>query len=380
MQLSIADFDTPEDIKEFLRDNTDRVWIVGGAVRDLILGRKPADYDFLLTDVAEEEMDDLLGRAERAGDHFPVYLWQGVEFTRTSSSSPWSDLKRRDFTINSLAVKLAGGRIYDPQGGFYDLENKLLQPLPGAFSRDAHRFYRALRFSSQLPEFDLTEHCYNKLADMEERALAGIFPERVAEEFKDVLMAECGERFFFLLDELDISSPHFSWLETDLQRSLQRWRAVRHLSGRPKLLFAALALDAASEKELQEVHDVLPLPKKWYRAAELAAKAVEKVRNWQEISPAELAETLAGLKTDILNLQECVLLARASSRSREDFRSPEQEQRYYHQLLALHRALSDAVRGQDLLNQLREGPELGRELLQRRKKWLERNREEYHKI
>jgi len=378
--LSIADFDIPEDIKAFLRDNADRVWIVGGAVRDLILGREPADYDFLITDVAEEEMDDLLGRAERAGEHFPVYLWQGVEFTRTSSSFPWSDLKRRDFTINSLAVKLAGGRIYDPQGGFYDLENKLLQPLPGAFSRDAHRFYRALRFISQLPEFDLTEHCYNKLADMEEKALAEIFPERVAEEFKLVLTAECGERFFFLLDELDISSPHFSWLETDLQRSLKRWRAVRQLSDHPKLLFAALALDTACKRELQGVHDILPLPKKWYRAAELAAKAVEEVRNWQEISPAELAETLAGLKTDVLNLQECVLLARASSRIRHEFRNLEQERRYYHQLLALNRDLNDAVKGHDLLNQMCQGPELGRELLDRRKRWLERNREEYHQI
>src|SRR5262249_30201583 len=128
-----------------------KVYMVGGAVRDQFMGRKPKDQDFLVTGIPMDKMIDVLqclGHADAVGQSFGVVKFRPFgssdEFDfalpRTERSTgaghtdfevtydPFmrveDDLLRRDFTVNSIAVDLSTCDIIDPYGGKADCENK----------------------------------------------------------------------------------------------------------------------------------------------------------------------------------------------------------------------------------------------------------------
>ena len=160
-------------------------WVVGGAVRDLLLGIESADWD-VTTNATPEQIQPLFsecfydneyGTVKVAGKHIREQfgLAEGViddsvlydittyrsegEYSdkRRPDSVEWGktvqeDLKRRDFTINAIAINLRG-EIVDPYGGQEDLKNKLIKAVGDPserFEEDALRIMRAIRLSSQL--------------------------------------------------------------------------------------------------------------------------------------------------------------------------------------------------------------------------------------
>ena len=188
------------------------LYIVGGYVRDYFLGHPRKDIDCTV-------VGDSLKFARIVADHFKskaviyerfrtamVPIGQHhVEFVGTrkevylpNSRNPivtegtlTDDLRRRDFTINSMAVslnKITFGELTDLFGGKEDIEAKILRtPLdPGVtFSEDPLRMMRAARFSSQL-DFDLAPQCYFQMEKMADR-IKIISQERVSEEFLRIL-------------------------------------------------------------------------------------------------------------------------------------------------------------------------------------------------
>jgi tRNA nucleotidyltransferase/poly(A) polymerase len=133
-------------------------WVVGGAVRDELLGREIVDLDIACADPKGAAR----AYAKRSsGAPFPLSERHGawrvvVEGGRTVDFTPLpgsieEDLASRDFTINAIAVPLAGGEPVDPYGGRRDLEDKVVRAVsPSVFTDDPLRLLRAVRIADEL--------------------------------------------------------------------------------------------------------------------------------------------------------------------------------------------------------------------------------------
>ncbi|MEJ5358809.1 MAG: hypothetical protein WHT06_09050 [Desulfobacterales bacterium] len=136
------------------------VYLVGGCVRDLLLGRTPRDYDLVTLHeprpLAEEIGRAVGGRPVLLGKAlFPLYRVTAREVTvdvvAAEGGGIEEDLRRRDFTINALAIEAARPRLIDPLGGVRDLEEKRLRAASAAaLERDPIRLLRAFRLAAQL--------------------------------------------------------------------------------------------------------------------------------------------------------------------------------------------------------------------------------------
>ena len=133
-------------------------WVVGGAVRDEALGRELVDLDVACREPRQAARE----YAKRSGgDPFPLSERHGawrvaLEAGRTVDFTPLhdgigDDLATRDFTINAIAVPLAGGEEVDPHGGRADLAAKLIRAVkPSVFTDDPLRLLRAVRLEDEL--------------------------------------------------------------------------------------------------------------------------------------------------------------------------------------------------------------------------------------
>jgi len=134
-------------------------FFVGGAIRDVLLGKSPADYD-ILTNCPLSTLQTIFQkeRSKIAGKTFPVLLINDVEVAPPRSqnhgdSFPETDLGARDFTINSMAMDPVSGQILDPFNGKKDLENKVIRFTRNSAQRieeDPLRMVRACRFKAAI--------------------------------------------------------------------------------------------------------------------------------------------------------------------------------------------------------------------------------------
>jgi poly(A) polymerase len=141
-------------------------WLVGGAVRDRLLGRQVADLDVVLDGDPEQGARSIAQAAKRAGDGAACFAlseefgawrvvardgdWQ-VDLERMRGGSLQEDLALRDFTVNAIAEPLSGGKPLDPLGGLADLRGRHLRLAgPTAFEDDPLRVLRLVRVAIEL--------------------------------------------------------------------------------------------------------------------------------------------------------------------------------------------------------------------------------------
>ena len=190
----------------------EEIALVGGPVRDAMLGRLQNDLDFTTSATPEVTERLVKGWAEAVWDIGRAFgtigcrrgEWQ-VEITtyRSEAYDPESrkpavqygdslvgDLSRRDFTVNSMALTLPGQQLEDPFGGVVDLAHRVLRT-PGrpedSFSDDPLRMMRAARFASQLG-FEVAPEVVAAMTDMAER-IGIVSAERVRDELVKLLLA-----------------------------------------------------------------------------------------------------------------------------------------------------------------------------------------------
>lgn len=186
----------------------DRIFLVGGSVRDLLLGRGSNDIDL----VAALSGDALAPRGFRlvtGKSTAPIWfsydpVFGKIEVTPLADISRLNaDLERRDFTINALAMTLAG-RVIDPLGGRRDLEQRLLRACsPCSFLDDPLRIFRAFRFEAG--GWRMTAETVALIREREwKQPLATVPVERFSREMLKALETSGPERFFLRMLELKI--------------------------------------------------------------------------------------------------------------------------------------------------------------------------------
>ena len=192
----------------------ERAWLVGGALRDRLLGRPTPDLDVIVD-------GDVRGAARRLGrglggasfelsDQFGAWRivardsgWQ-VDITPLQGGSLEADLGARDLTVNAMAEPLSGGELVDPYGGARDLaERRLRMVSPAAFAADPLRTIRVARLATEL-RFDV-EPATADAVRANAAGLADVSPERVFAELRRIVAAEDAVAGVGLIEELGLT-------------------------------------------------------------------------------------------------------------------------------------------------------------------------------
>lgn len=215
---------------EDLTGVAERVYLVGGAVRDLLLGRGRSDVDLVVvgdavalaerldsTVVAEEERFgtvkvELDGHVvDIAAARTETYPQPGALPVVEPSPDIESDLARRDFTVNAMAMRLGEeAALIDPHGGLNDLERGLLRVLhSGSFADDPTRAIRAARYAARL-DFELEPETERLLAATD---LGTISADRRVAELRRLAIEESGLRGLELLMRWGLIQPRQDGIE-----------------------------------------------------------------------------------------------------------------------------------------------------------------------
>lgn len=185
-------------------------YVVGGAVRDLLLGREAHDIDISFSGGAESFLQ-IFPKARKVGGDLSIWLVGSHEFTGIKGSAA-EDMLTRDLTINAASFD-AEGRIIAHPLFFSDLEHKILRlSSQNVLACDPLRVYRVARFAADLPDFSIapsTLEAMRAFSLEHADALAALPPERVGRELLRALACPVPSRFFVVLKEAGCLMPWF---------------------------------------------------------------------------------------------------------------------------------------------------------------------------
>ena len=198
-------------------DDILQIYLVGGAVRDQLLGLPVHERDWVVVGATPEEM--IHQGYKPVGKDFPVFLhpttheeyalarterkvsrgYKGFDFYCAADVTLEADLKRRDLTINAIAQD-KNGTIIDPYGGVEDLKRKQFRHVSHAFEEDPVRILRLARFACRFNSFTIAADTVTLMQNMvSNQEVNALVPERVWKEFERALAYSSPLRFFEVL-------------------------------------------------------------------------------------------------------------------------------------------------------------------------------------
>ncbi|MDR0452758.1 MAG: HD domain-containing protein [Treponema sp.] len=255
-----------KEIASYFTNRGKQAYLVGGAVRDLLLGKKAADWD-LAVDARPEEVMSMFRRVIptgiKHGTVTVVYKGVSVEVTTFRTESGYSDgrrpdrveyapsigedLSRRDFTMNALAARLPSGKLVDPFGGAADIKSGTIRCVgrpAERFSEDGLRPVRALRFASQLG-FSVERETLDAIPG----ALgitAKVSPERIRDEFEKIVASGRPSTALLLMEKtglLELLFPDLAQCRSIEQKGCHRYDVLDH---------SLLACDFAARRQYSQ--------------------------------------------------------------------------------------------------------------------------------
>ncbi len=211
-------------IKDLLSSHTKRAYIVGGALRDTLLGRRVYDLDVEVYDINPKDFDNIMTKvgAKGVGKSFFVYKYNNIDislprvekkrgfghkaFEVKITSDEKEASKRRDFTINALMYQIYEEKLLDFWGGVNDIKNKIIKVVDAnSFKEDSLRVLRAVQFSTRLG-FKCEK---NSIMLMKQLSLDDLSKERIFWEFEKLFNAKYLHYGFYYLVKLDILKKLF---------------------------------------------------------------------------------------------------------------------------------------------------------------------------
>jgi tRNA nucleotidyltransferase (CCA-adding enzyme) len=302
-----------------------RVYCVGGAVRDELLGLPVADRDYVVVGATPEEMVRL--GYKPVGKDFPVFLhpqtreeyalarterkiargYKGFTVYASPAVTLEQDLARRDLTINAIA-KDESGNLIDPFGGEHDLRDGVLRHVSPAFAEDPVRILRVARFAARY-SFPVAGET---MALMRHMVLEGeadaLVPERVWQEFSKGLMEAAPARMFSMLAASGLLArllPELGFAFDDGAAANDAARtalgalgyAARHAHPLPvrfALLFPGLRAAAGAEPVLRELAARLRAPNDCRELALTSLRHAAAARRAAALPPNGLLALLEG--------------------------------------------------------------------------------------
>ncbi|QNK71316.1 multifunctional CCA addition/repair protein [Variovorax sp. PAMC26660] len=302
-----------------------KILLVGGAVRDRLLGRPVSDHDWLVVGATPEEM---VARGYLpVGRDFPVFLhpetreeyalarterksapgYRGFTVHASPDVTLEEDLARRDLTVNAIALpaELVGAdgqfepdpeKLADPFHGQRDLRDKVLRHVTDAFREDPVRILRVARFAARFDDFTVAPDTMALMREMVEAGEAdALVPERVWQELSRGLMETRPSRMFEVLRECGALAV----LLPEVEVSAQRMRIVdtaARLQASLAVRFACLVHDLGDENQsvalLQKVCDRWRVPVDIRELAEVVAREHGHIHHSAELDAPQLVRLL----------------------------------------------------------------------------------------
>jgi len=212
------------------------IYLVGGAIRDEIMGKPIYDRDYCVTGISKEKFKELFPEAHARGKDFEVFDIEGTEFALArierkiglghkefevetgEKITIEEDLARRDITINSIAKNVLTGEIVDPFNGKRDIDNKVIRATTEAFKEDPLRVYRVARIAAKTG-FTVEPNTLKLMESLKEE-LKTLSKERVFHELEKALETSTPSIFFNVLRQANVLQVHFKEIY-DLIGSIQ---------------------------------------------------------------------------------------------------------------------------------------------------------------
>ena len=374
-----------------------QTYLVGGAVRDKLLGLETKDRDWVVVGAAPQEMLDL--GYQQVGQDFPVFLdpesQDEYALARTErktgpghkgfaiNSSPKvtleEDLLRRDLTINAIAMDETG-RLIDPFGGQFDIEDRVLRHVSGAFVEDPLRVLRVARFAARFAHLGF--RVANETSDLmrsicHSGELDHLVPERIWKELELALTSQTPSVFIEVLRECDalaailpevnnlfgVPQPekYHPEIDTGLHILLCLEQA-RKLSDDSVVLYATLVHDvgkgltdpdqwpshvgheAAGLSLLNQIESRLRVPKEHAQLSRLVCEHHTKLHRVKELKPATVLKLLESLDAFRRpeRLDKFLLACEADARGRTGLETRDYPQNVYLKTLLLSASAIDS--------------------------------------
>ena len=343
-------------------------YLVGGSVRDALLGLTPGDMDLSVVGDAPQFAVSFAdkgggvveavsqfgtarvglpaGRFDLAMSRTETYATPGALPT-VKSSGIQEDLSRRDFTINAMAVDLSPsnwGDLVDPHGGFSDTARRRIQILhPGSFRDDPTRIFRAIRYEQRLG-FNLDPGALSLMKrDWDYMDL--ISAARVRGELEKILGDPLRADILAAAEDRDV----LAGIDISFRVSRAALQAMRRNPDRDILFYLALATASLTENEALSLVTRLEPPQEW-REIILSSpryRGMSSILRNENLSPSEVVSVLGEFPLPLLEAQRA-LTGSTNQKSRLD------------QYLGILRHVRPEITGADLLGAgVPQGPEIG---------------------
>lgn len=397
-----------------------KIYLVGGAVRDALLGLQPGDRDWVVVGSTQTDME---ARGFKAvGKDFPVFLhpdtgeehalarterksgrgYRGFVVDAAPSVTLEEDLQRRDFTINAIARDESSGELVDPWGGLRDIEQRVLRHVGPAFVEDPLRVLRAARFLARFAPLGFTlapetAALMRQIADSGE--LDTLVPERIWQELRKALASAQPSAFLrslhetgalaAILPEVDAlygvpqRAEFHPEVDTGVHQEMVSDMAAQLAPGDDLIGFAALTHDLGKAltphdelprhimheqrglKPLAALCERLKIPTDHRQLAEAACREHLNVHRIDELRDATVLELISrcdGFRRPE-RITQMALVCECDKRGRLGFEDSDYPQRAT--LLRLH-AAALAVNARDIATEGLKGPAIGEALAKAR--------------
>ena len=299
-----------------------KIYLVGGAVRDKLLGLPVTEQDWVVVGAAINDMLKL--GYQQVGKEFPVFIhprsgeeyalarmerkvkpgYKGFTFDTSPAVTLEEDLIRRDLTINAMAFDADTQQVIDPYHGQEDLEKKILRHVSPAFAEDPVRILRVGRFLARYAHLGF-HVAPETVALMKEMVAAGevnaLVAERVWKELERALGERNPEKFFAILAEsnaLPILFPHLTMNGKGMRALMTATALTQDTSVRFAVLLHALPEDdtaIAAKNAITDICNRYRVPNAYRELAILTALHYTKALRAETLSADALLTLLSTL-------------------------------------------------------------------------------------